>query len=241
MHNVVNKFELNQERRSKILNFLADGEYWTTAENVKLLLAVNQITYARRLLNSMCNDGVISKKNISFGGKLSQNFYLITQDGLDYLGCDERLKDTKLSWQTAHHNENVQRLKIIALTRCCDNWQSEIQLKREHNFASYPDSLLTIYNIKISIELQRNIYNRASFEKKISKVLRDIYSNNFDKILYICCDNLKSVELKKLFQTINSVKNSRFEDVILQAKDKEKFSFIDFENFEEYLKNENNF
>ena len=96
MHNVVNKFQLNQERRSKILNFLADGEYWTTAENVKLLLAVNQITYARRLLNSMCNDGIISKKNISFGGKLSQNFYLITQDGLDFLGCDERLKDIGL-------------------------------------------------------------------------------------------------------------------------------------------------
>ncbi len=240
MHNVLNKFEINQSRRTKILNFLADGEYWTTAENIKLLLEVSQITYARRLLNSMCNDGIISKKNISFGGKLSKNFYLITQDGLDFLGCDERLKDTKLSFQTAHHNENVQRLKIIALTLPCERWQSEIQLKRECDFSSYPDSLLTINNIKISIELQRNIYNRASFEKKISKILRDIYSKNFDKILYICSDNLKSVELKKLFQTINSVKNSRFEDVILQAKDKEKFSFIDFENFEEHIKNESN-
>jgi hypothetical protein len=240
MHNVLNKFELNQERRNKILNFLADGEYWTTAENVKLLLEVNQITYARRLLNSMCNDGIISKKNISFGGKLSQNFYLITQDGIDFLGCDERLKDTKLSYQTAHHNENVQRLKIIAFTLCCERWQSEIQLKRECNFASYPDSLLTINNIKISIELQRNIYNRASFEKKISKILRDIYNQNFDKVLYICCDNLKSSELKNLFGTINSVKNSRFEDVILQSKTRERFNFIDFENFGEYLKNENN-
>lgn len=237
MHNVLNKFELNQERRSKILNFLADGEYWTTAENVKLLLEVNQITYARRLLNSMCNDGIISKKNISFGGKLSQNFYLITQDGLDFLGCDERLKDTKLSFQTAHHNENVQKLKIIALT-LCECWKSEIQLKRECDFASYPDSLLTINDVKISIELQRNIYNRASFEKKISKILRDIYNKNFDKVLYICCDNLKSSDLKKMFETIKSVKNSRFEDVILHAKDKERFNFIDFEKFEEYLKNE---
>ena len=74
--------------------------------------------------------------------------------------------------------------------------------------------------------------------KKISKILRDIYNKNFDKVLYICCDNLKSSDLKKMFETIKSVKNSRFEDVILHAKDKERFNFIDFEKFEEYLKNE---
>ena len=88
--------------------------------------------------------------------------------------------------------------------------------------------------------MQRNIYNRVSFEKKISKILRDIYNSNFDKVLYVCCDNLKSDELKNLFGTIKSVKNSRFEDVILHEKDKEKFSFINFENFEEYMKNESN-
>jgi hypothetical protein len=232
------KFELNKTRRTKILTFLADGEYWTTAENVKLLLDVSQITYARRLLNSMCDDGVLAKKNISFGGSMPRNFYHLTQSGLDYLGYDERLKDTTISFQTAQHNETVQRLKITALSLNLDlTWQSEIQLKRAVNFASIPDSLLEFNNKKISIELQRNIINQSSFEKKIAKCLRDVYAKNFDKILYICCDNLKPSELRNLFNKIKTVKNSKFENVVLLDNDKAKFDFIDVNDFMEYIKN----
>ena len=56
--------------------------------------------------------------------------------------------------------------------------------------------------------------------------------------MFVCCENLTAERLKTMFTKVDKVKNTRGEDVILLAEDREKFIFIDFNNFEEFIENE---
>ena len=231
------RFNINKERRYLLLNFLANGEYWTTAENVRILLGVNHLSYVRRFLDTLIAEQLLVKKSYSFGAT-PRNFYSITEKGLTFIDNFENRKITKHSHQTMWHNELVQRLKLIAMSVKGDGlqWLTDIQLQRgEDAYASYPDAL---YDNKIAIELQRNIYSFDGFVSKVAKCLKDIYSERFNKVLYVCVDNCKASQLQGLFNKIEKVKNSRNEDVFLTEEHRNKFCFIDFNQFEEYIKNE---
>ena len=230
------RYEINNTRRYDILNFLAAGEYFTTAENIRILLNVNNITYSRRLLGSMCDDKLLNKTPISFGGK-ARNFYSINQNGFIFLGVEDETRIIKLSHLTAYHNELVQRLKIITMQIKNDAaWLSEYTLKSEHQLRSYPDALLEINSKKISIELQRNLYSMKAFKLKIQKVIADSHAEKFNKVLYVCCDNLKATKLKTLLNSVKTIKNSRKEDVPVDEEVKSAlFDIIDYEEYTDYI------
>jgi len=57
------KIELNKKRRYDVLNFLADGEYWTTAENIRALLNVEHLAYVRRFLDTLIRDQFLIKQS----------------------------------------------------------------------------------------------------------------------------------------------------------------------------------
>lgn len=234
------KFELNKNRRDEILKFLVDGEYWITAENARLLLNVNTLSYTRRLLATMAKDGLLSIKSLNFTGGLKRNYYALTERGYNALGIDdEPLKDSGVGFQMAAHNEHLQRLHIIAnqTLKVGDyEWFTELQIRRYYkNFASYPDALLTINNQKISIELQRNLPNSLTLSKKMSKVLRDILSGNFTKLVYFCTDNLDKEVLKKQFNKITSVKNSKYESINITDEHRAYFEFYNSDDFTDYI------
>lgn len=236
------KFELNKNRRDEILKFLVAGEYWITAENTRLLLNVNTLSYTRRLLATMAKDGLLSIKSLNFTGGLKRNYYALTERGYNALGIDdEPLKDSGVGFQMAAHNEHLQRLHIQALQTLKAGefeWFTELQIRRYYkDFASYPDALLTINNQKISIELQRNLPNSITLAKKMSKVLRDVLNKNFDKLVYFCTDNLDKETLQKQFSKITSVKNSKYEDVNILDSHRAFFEFYNVDEFSEYIKN----
>ena len=163
------RFNLNKDRRYLLLNFLANGEYWTTAENVKILLGVNHLSYVRRFLDTLIDVEFLTKKAISLGGT-PKNFYSITEKGLAFVDIFERKMATpKLSYLTMTHNELCQRLRLIALSFIGEDlsWQTDIQLQRSNiKYHSYPDAILKL-NKTYSIELQRNIYSYDGLTKKM--------------------------------------------------------------------------
>lgn len=232
------RYEINKTRRYDVLNFLADGEYFTTAENIRILLNVNNITYSRRILGSMCEDKLLTKTPLSFGGK-ARNFYSINQNGFIFLGVEDETRIIKLSHLTAYHNELVQRLKIITMQLVNDaTWYSEYTIKSEHQLRSYPDALLIVNDKKISIELQRNLYSLKAFKSKIQKVIADSHADKFSKVLYVCCDNLKAAKLKTLLNSVKTIKNSRNEEVALSDEIKSKlFDIIDYDEYRNFIKN----
>ena len=233
------RFNVNKSRRYTVLNFLASGEYWTTAENVRLLFGVKHLSYVRRFLDTLIDDDLLSKRAISSGGT-PRNYYSITDRGLAFVDKFEKYKAGKLSHQTMFHNELVQRLRIMSLNIFGEalKWRTDIEIQRTGSeFKSIPDAVLTV-NTTYSIELQRNIYSYDGLVKKISKCLDDCYNERFDFILFVCCENLTAERLKTMFTKVDKVKNTRGEDVILLAEDREKFIFIDFNNFEEFIENE---
>ena len=133
------KIELNKKRRYDVLNFLADGEYWTTAENIKTLLNVEHLAYVRRFLDTLIRDQFLIKQPQIVNG-YSKNYYCITSLGFEFVGIEDEPKKSKLSHLTMYHNELVQRLHIAALkSDKFVTWQTEIVLKRKQEFKSYPE------------------------------------------------------------------------------------------------------
>jgi hypothetical protein len=233
------KLQINSTRRHLLLNFLSN-EYWTTADNVKLLFNVNYITYVRRFLDSLIKDKLLKKDFYIING-IKKNIYRITDTGLLHADFFEKGKKPKFSVQNFLHNEKVQQLRIIA-SQYGYEWINEIQaIRSEINFISYPDGILHKDKLKYSIELQRNIYSADGFRNKIAKCLGDVYAGRFDSILFICCDNINAKRLKNAFDRVDRVKGKNHKDVMLNAEYKSKFMFIDFSEFTSFLKNNNCF
>lgn len=232
------RLSINNSRRFLLLNFLANGEYWTTAENVKVLLKVNHLSYVRRFLDSLIAENLILKRGVLVANRI-KNYYSITTEGMAFIDNFEPFKPSKLSFQNQYHHERVQALhiKLLNSNRTAWVWCSELELKRNNDleFTSIPDALLLINNRVIAIELQRNLYNRDAFVKKIAKLLNDVYSKRITQIVYVCCDNLKATSLAKMFNGIDEVKNTRGEAVRLLDEHRLHFKFIDFDDFEDYL------
>lgn len=227
------KVIINNDRRLKILNFLY-LETWSTADNLRLLLGVNHNTYIRRLLDRMIADGLINKRHFIVNGS-KRNTYLMSDFGFLELGFIGKTKPTKLSVQNYLHNELVQNLKIQA-TSLGFSWYNELELIRSKSFASYPDGLLDINNkLKISIELQRNRFSMEALKSKISKCLADCLSGKFNKVLFVCIDNLNADVMRKALFSIDNLKGKSYQDIHFSDEYKAKFEFINFSSFADYL------
>ena len=82
------KIELNNIRRLKLINYLSLVG-WSTANNIRDLIQVLSIQYARRLLDQMSDDLLISKhKFITNTGH--RTIYAITQLGYLELGLEHK-------------------------------------------------------------------------------------------------------------------------------------------------------
>lgn len=227
------KFELNNNRRQQILEFLS-VEMWSTVENLRLLLRVNHDVYIRRLLDRMLEDGLINKRHFIVNGS-KRNIYLLSDFGFLELGFVGKSKLAKISVQNHLHNELVQRLKIQA-HYLGFSWQNELELIRSKTFVSYPDGLLTINSqLKISIELQRNRFSIDALKAKIAKCLADCLSGKFNKILFVCADNLKADIMQKALYSVESLKGKNHQDIHFSAEYKAKFEFINFAEFADYI------
>jgi len=227
------KFELNNNRRQQILEFLS-VEAWSTADNLRLLLAVNHNAYVRRLLDRMIEDGLINKHHFIVNGS-KRSIYLISDFGFLELGFVGRTKPTKVSVQNYLHNELVQNLKIQA-TALGFSWQNELELIRSKSFASYPDGLLNIDNqLKISIELQRNRFSMEALKSKVAKCLADCLNGKFNKVLFICADNLSANTMQKALFSVENLKGKSHQDIHFSNEYKARFEFINFSGFADYL------
>ena len=227
------KLIINNERRLKVLNFLY-LEAWSTADNLRLLLEVNHNAYIRRLVDKMIADGLINKHHFIVNGS-KRNIYLMSDSGFLELGFVGKCKPTKVSVQNYLHNELVQNLKIQA-TSLGFSWYNELELIRSKSFASYPDGLLNINNqLRISIELQRNRFSMEALKSKIAKCLADCLNNKFNKVLFVCVDNLNADVMRKALFSINNLKGKSHQDIHFSNEYKAKFEFINFSGFADYL------
>lgn len=228
------KIKLNELRREQILNFLAVDE-WSTAENLTMIIGVNHIKYTRRLLDTMVKDGLVSKGKFacSTGYRI---VYFITATALCDLGYEaKKLRTPQISQQNFIHCELVQRLQIIAIKNKID-WITEKALFKNKNYKSYPDGLLVIRNnFKISIELQRNRYSLEALKNKVAKCLADCLSGKFNKILFVCADNLNSEVMQKALFSVSILKGKNHQDIHFNDEYKSFFEFINFDEFQNYL------
>ncbi len=228
------KIKLNQQRRDQILHFLALVD-WTTADNLTMILGVNHIKYTRRLLDSMVKDGLISKSKFacSTGYRI---VYFITVNALSDLGYEpKKLRSPQISQQNFIHCELVQRLQIITIKNNFE-WIVEKALFKNKSYKSYPDGLLVIRDsFKISIELQRNRYSLEALKNKIAKCLADCLSGKFNKILFVCADNLSADVMRKALYSVTILKGKNHQDIHFNDEYKSFFEFINFDEFQNYL------
>lgn len=228
------KIKLNQQRQDQILHFLALVD-WTTADNLTMILGVNHIKYTRRLLDSMVKDGLISKSKFacSTGYRI---VYFITVNALSDLGYEpKKLRSPQISQQNFIHCELVQRLQIIASKNNFE-WITERILIKHRNYKSYPDGLLVIRDeFKISIELQRNRYSLEALKNKIAKCLADCLSGKFNRVLFVCANNLNSEVMRKALFSVSVLKGKNHQDIHFNGEYKSFFEFINFNEFQNYL------
>ena len=205
------KYIINSTRRIKILEFLASN-IWSTAYNLSLLIDVNHLEYTRRLMERMIEDGLIVKREFScLSGK--RIIYLLTDFGFLEIGYAVKPKfNFKTSHQNFIHSELVQQLQIIAMNKNLE-WRSEKSLIKSKEYKSYPDGLLISNHQKISIELQRNRYSLEALKNKIAKCLADCLSAKFNKVLFVCADNLNAEVMQKALHSVTILKGKNHQDI----------------------------
>ena len=228
------KIQLNNTRRIKIINYLSLVQ-WSTADNIRSLIQVCSLQYSRRLLDHMSNDLLVSK-HIFVTNTGHRTIYILTKIGYLELGLETKKSNPlRISIQSFIHNEKVQRLQIAAINDNI-NWVTEHELVQTKQYKSYPDGLLVLNdNLKISIELQRNRYSLEALKNKIVKCLADCLSGKFNKVLFVCVDNLNAEVMRKALCSVTILKGKNHQNIHFSDEYKSYFEFVNFDEFQNYL------
>ena len=74
-----------------------------------------------------------------------------------------------------------------------------------------------------------------ALKSKIAKCLADCLNNKFNKVLFVCVDNLNADVMRKALFSINNLKGKSHQDIHFSNEYKAKFEFINFSGFADYL------
>ena len=219
----------SQEKRQKILNFLASGEVYTTRSIASRLLKTSEMS-ADRTLQALLRDGclkgeahLVNSRRTAIFGISSHGLALVDRPNFK----EFELGKTNPSYISHHLQTQLARLQAQEA-----GWQNWIpgKILYNQNLLKVPDALGTRPDgVKIALEIERHIKSRKRYESIISAHLQNISQKKFDEVHYLSEQGLH-LKIQAIFESIQYIP-VKGERVKLEQKHRDRFKFCDLENW----------
>ncbi len=216
------------EKHTAIIQFLADGEVYTTAAIVADLLCCSKPT-ANRTLASMCMAGELkTEPHFVEGHKVF--VYGITPHGLALAnGTGKAFELGRTSSAYIPHHIQTQRSRIGAERRGWHGWKPGKTLY-SLSLKKVPDSICTSpVGVVVAIEVENHVKSLKRLEEIVSSHLQSVSKSLWREVHYLCPSHIKKA-LQNAFERIETVpiQNTR---VQLTQAHRNCFKFFSFEEW----------
>ncbi|MHA3099314.1 MobC family replication-relaxation protein [Acinetobacter brisouii] len=215
VHDKVEKAKRVEEKRSMILDFLAN-EMFSTSEILGQLLGLSR-TATFKTLKSMEKQDLVRLHHIEYelAQRGKQTIWGLTPKGallatdLDTFQVDF-YEAGRIATSTIAHSIAIQRVKVTGLTKGWLNWVSSRKLKQiaakdKKKWLQIPDALGTSPDGKtVAFEVEKTIKTPKRYESILSNYAKMFLDKTVDEVYYICPENIAK-RLEILFLKFNKI------------------------------------
>jgi len=191
------------EKRTQILQWLGDGEVYTTAAIISDLLSCSKPT-ANRTLASMCLAGELkTEPHYLEGHKVF--LYGVTHHGLAMVdGSGKAFELGRTSSNYIPHHISTQRARLAAERSGWTCWKPGKSLYNQ-NLKKVPDAIATSpAGVLVALEIENHVKSSKRFEEIVAAHLQSISKSVWREVHYLCPAQIKK-PLQKAFERIETV------------------------------------
>ena len=211
------RYRIKAEKEDKILKFLLD-EIFSTSARIAKLIDTTQTTAYRTLKKMESRDLVkMHEENLSLGRSGKQVIWGLTPTGA-LLATDLEDESFKIDYYevgrvkpvTLEHSLDVQDVKIVALKRGWTDWKSSRKVQQmaqgdRNTWLQVPDALaVSPKGYQTAFEIERTVKTPKRYEAILSNYAMMIQEGTVQEILYISPERI-SPRLERLFKTIEKI------------------------------------
>lgn len=210
------------EKRERLINFLASGEVWTSTQHAAAILQVSRPVALHTLMALNKERAIVSEAHLVEGR--TQKIWGITAHGLALAGVVGSISAFQLGKVNPSHIPHHLQTQSARITAESVGWNGWVPGKLLYNreLRKVPDAaVLSPSNIKVALEIERFIKSRKRYADIIAAYLRDIKDGHFDEVHYLSPDGLQ-VPLEKVFR---SVKSFSFAGEQVQVEERHQIRF----------------
>jgi len=225
----IERNERREQKHSTILQWLRD-ETWTTVEIISNLLEMTR-QGSWKTLKQMEVAGFLRESKIKVVGKSFISLWGITPHGLAYAWSLNEIPEdrpvfepSRIALSMIEHNLDLQRARLYKSRQNWTNWVRGERLG--FKVKNRPDAIAQDNNGEIvAIEIERTVKTKKRYRQIMSSHLQQINKGTWNRVEYICLDDLMAKRLERIFNTIDYVLVNR-QKVKINDRHYEKFTFI---------------
>lgn len=220
-----------QEKREKIVRFLASGEAFTTTAVVCELLGCSQ-PVAHRALSAMVKEDQLKAETLQVEGRITR-LWGITPHGLGLAGVFDapyfELGRTNPAFVT--HHTDTQRARLKAEAAGWKDWTPGKVLYKQ-GLKKIPDALaVDPQGELVAIELERTLKTPKRYADIVSQHLQTIKTGKWARVLYLTPPRVPAQALRTVLYRVTEVLVAG-EKVRLEPRHYERFAFYDLETWQ---------
>ncbi|WP_407495798.1 MobC family replication-relaxation protein [Acinetobacter baumannii] len=243
IHDRAERERIKADKEEKILSFLLDETYSTSAI-IASLLNLTQTTAYRTLKKMEAKDLVkMHSVGIELGRTGRQIIWGLTPTGA-LMATDLNSDNFKVDFyevgrvksSTMMHSLALQRVKVIALATGWSEWKSSRKVQQMANgerktWLQVPDALAISPKGRLTaVELERTVKTPKRYNEILSNYATMISDNTVTEVIYICPEKI-APRLERLFSEIKKiVVNKKTYDVPESLL--KRFKFITYDDWE---------
>lgn len=220
-----------QEKRKRLLGFLASGEVYTSVQIAAQLLDVSRPAAVKTLVAMERDQALKSEVHRIDGHAL--RIYGITPHGLACADAFDspffELGRTNSNW--IPHRLDTQRMRLKAEALGWRDWMGERSLLKL-GLKKVPDaSARNLGNELVAIEIERHCKTPKRYQQLIVAYLQEIKSGRFHHVDFVCPSGIELL-VKRAMEKVTNVKFAGM-DVAVTESHRARFHFYSFDNWPE--------
>lgn len=219
------------QKRTAILQFLASGEVWTTAEIAAQLIGASK-RRAVATLGGMERDSLIASETLAYGGRQIK-IYGITPHGCAVAGTFDAPHFEKGRTNPAYYQHRLEGQRCrLAAEAAGWSWQPErairIQAGRE-GWRKIPDALAIKAGERVAIEIERHVKTPKRYAECIVSFLQDIKAGRYHHVLFLSPPGVQTL-VQRSMERVQIVKVGG-NSVTITSAHRARFRFASFTNW----------
>lgn len=226
--------------RQKILRFLNQEKY-STAAILQQIIGLKNKASVCKILRKMEEENLVKK--YQFTGYIvlwgnTPNSIAATDNSNEKITDWSYFEPSKINLKSLDHQLDIQQIHAACMKKNI-KFEPGRMLGSRSNADKIPDGIITIGNIKIAVEAERQIKSKRRYDAVIYNYLKAVKADQYNHILYISPDINMCQKVKKVIHSLDQITmkiNGQHKKLKLDSdKHLGYFDFIILEDLPRYL------